>query len=71
MWAGPTANVGSRKYLLASLTRAWAAGLDYVDIFISHRYDPDTPLEETLGPLDTAVRAGKASTSGSRHIARR
>jgi L-glyceraldehyde 3-phosphate reductase len=61
MWPGPYGEWGSRKYLLASLDRSLARmGLDYVDIFYSHRFDPDTPLEETLGALDSAVRAGKA-----------
>jgi L-glyceraldehyde 3-phosphate reductase len=61
MWPGPYGDLGSRKYLLASLDQSLARmGLDYVDIFYSHRFDPDTPLEETLGALDTAVRQGKA-----------
>jgi L-glyceraldehyde 3-phosphate reductase len=61
MWPGPYGEWGSRKYLLASLDQSLGRmGLDYVDIFYSHRYDPDTPLEETMGALDTAVRAGKA-----------
>ena len=61
MWAGPYGQWGSRKYLLASLDQSLARmGLDYVDIFYSHRFDPDTPLEETMGALDTAVRQGKA-----------
>jgi L-glyceraldehyde 3-phosphate reductase len=61
MWPGPYGDRGSRKYLLASLDRSLhRMGLDYVDIFYSHRFDPDTPLEETLGALDSAVRAGKA-----------
>jgi L-glyceraldehyde 3-phosphate reductase len=61
MWDGPYGEWGSRKYLLASLDQSLARmGLDYVDIFYSHRFDPDTPLEETMGALDTAVRAGKA-----------
>jgi L-glyceraldehyde 3-phosphate reductase len=61
MWPGPYGEWGSRKYLLASLDQSLRRmGLDYVDIFYSHRYDPDTPLEETLGALDTAVRQGKA-----------
>ncbi|MCW2637952.1 MAG: aldo/keto reductase [Dactylosporangium sp.] len=61
MWPGPYGDRGSRKYLLASLDQSLhRMGLDYVDIFYSHRFDPDTPLEETLGALDTAVRAGKA-----------
>ena len=61
MWPGPYGEWGSRKYLLASLDQSLRRmGLDYVDIFYSHRYDPDTPLEETMGALDHAVRAGKA-----------
>jgi L-glyceraldehyde 3-phosphate reductase len=61
MWPGPYGDGGSRKYLLASLDQSLARmGLEYVDIFYSHRFDPDTPLEETMGALDTAVRAGKA-----------
>jgi L-glyceraldehyde 3-phosphate reductase len=61
MWPGPYGEWGSRKYLLASLDQSLARmGLDYVDIFYSHRVDPDTPLEETLGALDTAVRSGRA-----------
>jgi L-glyceraldehyde 3-phosphate reductase len=61
MWPGPYGEWGSRKYLLASLDQSLGRmGLDYVDIFYSHRYDPDTPLEETMGALDSAVRAGKA-----------
>ena len=61
MWPGPYGEWGSRKYLLASLDQSLARmGLDYVDIFYSHRYDPDTPLEETMAALDSAVRAGKA-----------
>jgi L-glyceraldehyde 3-phosphate reductase len=61
MWPGPYGNWGSRKYLLASLDQSLARmGLDYVDIFYSHRFDPDTPLEETVGALDTAVRSGRA-----------
>jgi L-glyceraldehyde 3-phosphate reductase len=61
MWPGPYGEWGSRKYLLASLDRSLARmGLEYVDIFYSHRPDPDTPLEETMGALDRAVRAGKA-----------
>lgn len=61
MWPGPYGNRGSRKYLLASLDQSLARmGLDYVDIFYSHRVDPDTPLEETMGALDSAVRQGKA-----------
>ena len=61
MWPGPYGNWGSRKYLLASLDQSLARmGLDYVDIFYSHRLDPDTPLEETMGALDRAVRSGRA-----------
>jgi aryl-alcohol dehydrogenase-like predicted oxidoreductase len=61
MWPGPYGNHGSRKYLLASLDQSLKRmGLDYVDIFYSHRFDPDTPLEETIGALDAAVRQGKA-----------
>ena len=61
MWPGPYGVGGSRKYLLASLDQSLGRmGLDYVDIFYSHRFDPDTPLEETMGALDTAVRQGKA-----------
>jgi len=61
MWPGPYGEWGSRKYLLSSLDQSLARlGLDYVDIFYSHRFDPDTPLEETMGALDAAVRQGKA-----------
>jgi L-glyceraldehyde 3-phosphate reductase len=61
MWAGPYGEWGSRKYLLSSLDQSLARmGLDYVDIFYSHRFDPDTPLEETMSALDSAVRQGKA-----------
>ena len=61
MWPGPYGEWGSRKYLLASLDQSLARmGLEYVDIFYSHRFDPDTPLEETMGALDSAVRQGKA-----------
>jgi L-glyceraldehyde 3-phosphate reductase len=61
MWPGPYGEWGSRKYLLASLDQSLdRMGLDYVDIFYSHRFDPETPLEETMGALDTAVRQGKA-----------
>jgi L-glyceraldehyde 3-phosphate reductase len=61
MWPGPYGDHGSRKYLLASLDQSLSRmGLDYVDIFYSHRFDPDTPLEETMGALDSAVRSGKA-----------
>ena len=65
MWPGPYGEWGSRKYLLASLDQSLQRmGLDYVDIFYSHRLDPDTPLEETLGAVDTAVRQGKALYAG-------
>jgi len=61
MWPGPYGEWGSRKYLVASLDQSLRRiGLDYVDIFYSHRFDPETPLEETMGALDTAVRQGKA-----------
>jgi L-glyceraldehyde 3-phosphate reductase len=61
MWPGPYGEWGSRKYLLASLEQSLRRmGIDYVDIFYSHRFDPDTPLEETMGALDAAVRQGKA-----------
>jgi L-glyceraldehyde 3-phosphate reductase len=65
MWPGPYGEFGSRKYLLASLDQSLRRmGLDYVDVFYSHRLDPDTPLEETMGALDTAVRQGKALYAG-------
>ena len=65
MWPGPYGEWGSRKYLLASLDQSLhRMGLEYVDIFYSHRFDPDTPLEETMGALDTAVRHGKALYAG-------
>ncbi len=65
MWPGPYGDLGSRKYLLASLDQSLRRmGLDYVDIFYSHRFDPDTPLEETMGALDSAVRQGKALYAG-------
>jgi L-glyceraldehyde 3-phosphate reductase len=65
MWPGPYGEWGSRKYLLASLDQSLTRmGLDYVDIFYSHRFDPDTPLEETLGAVDTAVKQGKALYAG-------
>jgi L-glyceraldehyde 3-phosphate reductase len=65
MWPGPYGDLGSRKYLLASLDQSLdRLGLPYVDIFYSHRPDPDTPLEETMGALDTAVRQGKALYAG-------
>jgi L-glyceraldehyde 3-phosphate reductase len=61
MWPGPYGEWGSRKYVLASLDQSLKRmGLEYVDIFYSHRFDPDTPLEETMGALDTAVKQGKA-----------
>src|SRR5919201_1424550 len=61
MWPGPYGDWGSRKYLLASLDQSLRRlGLDYVDIFYSHRVDPETPLEETMGALDSAVKVGKA-----------
>jgi L-glyceraldehyde 3-phosphate reductase len=73
MWPGPYGEWGSRKYLLASLDQSLhRMGLDYVDIFYSHRFDPETPLEETMGALDTAVRQGKALYVGiSSYSARR
>ena len=65
MWPGPYGEWGSRKYLLASLDQSLARmGLEYVDVFYSHRFDPETPLEETIGALDTAVRQGKALYAG-------
>lgn len=65
MWDGPYGNWGSRKYLLASLDQSLRRiGLDYVDIFYHHRMDPDTPLEETMGALDQAVKSGKALYAG-------
>lgn len=65
MWPGPYGEWGSRKYLLASLNQSLQRmKLDYVDIFYSHRYDPDTPLEETMGALDYAVKSGKALYAG-------
>jgi L-glyceraldehyde 3-phosphate reductase len=65
MWPGPYGEWGSRKYLLASLDQSLnRLGLDYVDIFYSHRYDPHTPLEETMGALATAVRSGRALYAG-------
>src|SRR4030081_2992393 len=65
MWPGPYGEFGSRKYLLASLDQSLKRmGLEYVDIFYSHRFDPDTPLDETMGALDTAVRSGKALYAG-------
>ncbi len=65
MWPGPYGNWGSRKYLTASLDQSLKRmGLDYVDIFYSHRFDPETPLEETMGALASAVRQGKALYAG-------
>ncbi|MFC5835732.1 L-glyceraldehyde 3-phosphate reductase [Nonomuraea insulae] len=65
MWPGPYGEWGSRKYVLASLDQSLRRmGLDYVDIFYSHRPDPETPLEETMGALDRAVRSGKALYAG-------
>jgi len=65
MWPGPYGDWGSRKYLLASLDQSLKRmGLEYVDIFYSHRFDPDTPLEETIGALDSAVKQGKALYAG-------
>jgi L-glyceraldehyde 3-phosphate reductase len=64
-WRGPYGNFGSRQYLLASLDESLGRlGVDHVDIFYSHRVDPDTPLEETIGALDTAVRSGRARYAG-------
>jgi L-glyceraldehyde 3-phosphate reductase len=65
MWPGPYGEGGSRKYVLDSLDRSLARmGVDHVDIFYSHKFDPDTPLDETMGALDSAVRAGKARYVG-------
>jgi L-glyceraldehyde 3-phosphate reductase len=65
MWPGPYGEWGSRKYLLASLDQSLGRmGLDYVDIFYSHRFDPETPLEETMGALATAVQSGRALYAG-------
>jgi L-glyceraldehyde 3-phosphate reductase len=65
MWPGPYGEWGSRKYMLASLDQSLnRMGLDYVDIFYSHRPDPETPMEETMGALDTAVRSGRALYAG-------
>jgi len=65
MWPGPYGEWGSRKYVLASLDQSLRRlGLEYVDLFYSHRFDPETPLEETMGALDTAVRQGKALYAG-------
>ena len=61
MWPGPYGEWGSRKYMLASLDQSWKRmGVDYFDLFYSHRFDPDAPLDETLGALDSAVQQGKA-----------
>ena len=65
MWPGPYGEFGSRKYLLSSLDASLKRmNVDYVDVFYSHRFDPDTPLEETMGALDTAVRSGRALYAG-------
>ena len=65
MWPGPYGNLGSRKYMLSSLDQSLKRmGLEYVDIFYHHRPDPDTPMEESLGALDTAVRSGRALYAG-------
>ena len=65
MWEGPYGEWGSRKYLISSLDQSLKRmGLDYVDIFYSHRFDPETPLEETMGALDYAVRSGRALYAG-------
>ncbi len=65
MWEGPYGDWGSRKHLITSLDQSLERmGLDYVDVFYSHRYDPDTPLEETMGALDYAVRSGRALYAG-------
>src|SRR6476469_8729906 len=65
MWDGPYGEWGSRKNLLASLDQSLArTGLDHFDVFYSHRPDPETPIEETMGALDTAVRSGKALYAG-------
>ena len=65
MWPGPYGEMGSRKYLIASCDQSLKRmGLDYVDIFYSHRFDPDTPLEETMGALDHIVRSGRALYAG-------
>src|SRR5215470_8164205 len=65
MWPGPYGEWGSRKYLVASCDQSLKRmGLDYVDIFYSHRFDPDTPLEETMGALDFIVRSGRALYAG-------
>ena len=65
MWPGPYGEWGSRKYLLASLDQSLSRmGLEYVDIFYSHRFDPDTPLEETMGALDTRRAVGPGAVRG-------
>ncbi len=65
MWPGPYGEWGSRKYLIASCDQSLKRmGLDYVDIFYSHRFDPETPLEETMGALDHIVRSGRALYAG-------
>jgi L-glyceraldehyde 3-phosphate reductase len=65
MWPGPYGEWGSRKHLLASLDQSLhRMGLDYVDVFYSHRFDPNTPLDETLGAIESAIRAGKALYAG-------
>src|SRR4029453_14044117 len=65
MWPGPYGEGGSRKSLLASLHPSLERmGVDYVDIFYSHRFDPETPLEETMGALSTAVQSGRATYAG-------
>lgn len=65
MWVGPYGEWGSRKYLIASCDQSLRRmGVDYVDIFYSHRFDPDTPLEETMGALDHIVRSGRALYAG-------
>ena len=65
MWPGPYGDLGSRKYMLASLDQSLKRmGLEYVDIFYHHRPDPDTPMEESMGALDTAVRSGRALYAG-------
>ncbi|MCF7643659.1 aldo/keto reductase, partial [Acinetobacter johnsonii] len=65
MWPGPYGQGGSRKYLIASCDQSLKRmGLDYVDIFYSHRFDPETPLEETMGAFDRIVRSGRALYAG-------
>jgi len=72
MWPGPYGEWGSRKYVLASLDQSLQRmGLEYVDIFYSHRFDPNTPLEETMGALETAVRTGRRSMLESPRTGRR